>query len=76
LISERSYNIGAVGSSSSVHYKEPKQEGLAANIGAGFKIRIARQLAFEIEATSYITDVDKPERLINLYGTAGVRLFI
>lgn len=72
---ERSYFFTLAGDSNFTFTKEPKQKGISANLGVGFRVRAARSLALEVEAFAYGLDVDKPEPLVNLYGTVGIRLF-
>ena len=73
---ERSYYYQADATSDASYQKEPKQLGISGNLGAGFRIRLANALAFEVEAFAYGIDVHKPNPLINWYGTVGVRLFL
>lgn len=73
---DRSYYFTANGSSSSTLFREGRQNGISANVGLGFKIRIAKQLAFEVEAFGYSIDIKKPNPLINLYGNIGIRLLL
>jgi hypothetical protein len=73
---ERSYYYRVTGDVDATFAREPKQKGVSANVGIGFRLRIARAVAFEIEMFGYGTDVDKPNPLVNLYGTAGIRIFL
>lgn len=73
---ERSYYVLPTGASSSVYLKEPTQKGVSGNLGLGFRIRIASSFAFEVEAFAYAIDIDKPNPLVNIFGSAGVRLFL
>ncbi len=59
-----------------VKIQDDKLKGIAVNAGAGFRIRIARALAIEIEAFAYARDPHKPNPLIDIYGNAGVRIFL
>lgn len=70
----RHYKLTA--GSTTVSVEEPKSNGVSGNLGAGFRIRIARSIAFEIEAFGYGQDVHKPNPLVNLYGSAGIRIFM
>lgn len=72
----RSYYFTDTASSVSDYYAEPKQTGISANCGLGFRLRLAKRLALELELFAYAVDIDKPNPLPNLYGTAGVRIFI
>jgi hypothetical protein len=76
LESKRSYYFTLSGENDSIFHSEPKETGISANVGLGFRLIIAKALAFEIEVFGYAMDVDKPQPLVNLYGTAGVRIFI
>lgn len=73
---ERSYYVLPAGSPTSVYLKEPTQKGVSGNLGLGFRIRIAAAFAFEVEAFAYAIDIDKPNPLVNIFGSAGVRLFL
>lgn len=73
---ERSSYFVLDGSESSTYFKEPKQLGVSANVGAGVRVRIADAFALELELFGYGVDIHKPNPLLNLYATAGVRLFI
>jgi len=73
---ERSYYFTESNSSFSDYYSEPKQLGISANAGVGFRLRLAKSLAFEVEAFAYAIDIQKPNPIPNLYGTAGLRIFI
>ncbi len=73
---ERSYYVLPSGASSSVYWKEPTRKGVSGNLGLGFRIRIASAFAFEVEAFAYAIDIDKPNPLVNIFGSAGVRLFL
>ena len=73
---DRSYYFQVSGVDAVEYAKEPKQAGVSGNLGLGFRLRIARALAFEVEAFGYGIDVDKPNPLVNLYGTCGIRIFL
>lgn len=73
---DRSYYFQVSGVDAVQYAKEPKQAGVSGNLGLGFRLRIARALAFEVEAFGYGIDVDKPNPLVNLYGTCGIRIFL
>jgi hypothetical protein len=73
---ERSYYYRVTGDAEASFAREPLQKGISANVGIGFRLRIARAVAFEIEMFGYGTDVDKANPLVNLYGTAGIRIFL
>jgi hypothetical protein len=72
----RSYYFTQAGSSTSSYYSEPKQSGISANGGIGLRLRLAKNLALELELFAYGVDVQKPNPLINYIGTAGVRIFM
>lgn len=72
----RSYYFVLEGSDASSYFMEPAQKGVSANVGAGIRIRVAESFAMELEMFGYGMDVHKPNPLINIYGTAGVRIFI
>lgn len=76
LVTKRSYNFTDAGTSATTYYEEPVEKGVSGNVGLGFRWQIARRFAIEIEVFGYSTDIDKPNPLINLYGTAGVRVFL
>lgn len=73
---ERSYYYQVSGESTAPFFREPKKLGISGNLGLGFRIRIARAVAIELEVFGYGVDIDKPSPLVNLYGTAGIRLFL
>ena len=72
----RSYYFTPADLSSTTLFSDPTYKGISLNGGAGFRIRVARTLAFEIEVFGYAVDIQSPDRLINLYGTAGLRFYI
>ncbi len=74
--SNRSYYVTPLGSSSASLINEPITQGISANVGAGIRIRIAKTIALEIEAYGYGLDPQNPNPLINLYGNAGIRIFM
>jgi hypothetical protein len=74
--SNRSYYVTPVGSPSATLVSEPTTQGISANVGAGIKIRIAKSISIELEAYGYGLDPQKPNPLVNLYGNAGIRIFI
>jgi len=74
--SERSYYVRADEASAPVYITDPIQTGITANVGAGFRLRVARAIAFEVEAFAYGIDVHKPNPLVNVYGTVGLRIFL
>lgn len=76
LETERSYYLSETGVAPAIYVKEPKQLGVTGNLGLGFRIRIAKSLAFEIEAFAYGMNINKPNPLVDLYGTVGIRLFL
>lgn len=74
--SRRSYYVTAVSTTESSYMLEPVRTGVSVNAGAGFRIAIARALALELEAFAYAVDVHTPNPLINLFGSAGIRIFL
>ncbi len=76
LETERSYYLTSPSISAAIFTKEPKQLGFTGNLGLGFRVRLAKALAFEIEAFAYGMNIHKPNPLIDLYGTVGIRLFL
>lgn len=75
LVTERSYYFTPVSGTATL-YADPRRDGFSGNVGAGFRIRLMRSLAFEVEVFGYAMDVDQPNPLINLFGTVGIRIFI
>jgi outer membrane protein W len=75
-LSQRSYYFSPPDGSSAQYVAEPKQAGITGNVGLGFRLRVARRLAIEIEAFGYDLGLDQPNPLINWYGSAGIRIFI
>jgi len=73
---ERSYYLSETGSTVATYAKEPKQLGVTGNLGLGFRVRLARSLAFEVEAFAYGMNINKPSPLVDLYSTVGIRLFL
>lgn len=73
---ERSYYFTDAISSATVFVTEPKKRGVSINGGAGIRVRLTKQLALELEAFGYAMDIQTDNPLINLYGTAGVRLYL
>jgi hypothetical protein len=76
LVTERSYYVMDSTASASVFFKEPIRTGVTGNLGAGFRIRLANSFAFEVEAFAYGVDIHKPNPLINVFGSVGVRIFM
>ena len=73
---ERSYYITQTSTGNTSFHTEPKKRGVSANLGLGFKLKLAKSIAFEIEVFAYSQDADKPRPLVNIYGTAGIRLYL
>lgn len=71
----RSYYIAEDGNPTST-YAQSKDTGISTNVGAGFRIRIAKSVAFEVEAYGYGINIQKPNPLINLYANAGIRIYM
>ncbi len=76
ITTERSYYVLADGAPNSIYLKEPTQTGISGNLGLGFRLRVASAFAFEVEAFAYAVDVDKPNPLVNVLGSIGIRLFL
>ncbi len=72
----RSYYFLDSGGSTSVYLKDPTRTGLSANVGLGFRLRIVDAFALEAEAFAYAVDVNRPNPLINVFGSVGIRIFI
>lgn len=72
----RSYYFLESGGSTSVYLKDPTRTGLSANVGLGFRLRIVDAFALEAEAFAYAVDVNRPNPLINVFGSVGIRIFI
>jgi len=72
---ERSYYFSSAGSE--VQYiREPKRTGITGNAGLGFRLMMARALAFEAEVFAYATDVHLPNSLIDWTSTVGIRFYL
>ena len=76
VITERSYYVRPDEVTPAVFREEPKQTGISGNLGVGFRVRLAKSLAFEAELFAYGIDVHRPNPLVNLYGTIGIRIFL
>lgn len=76
LSTERSYYFTLAGASDATYQQEPRQIGVSGNLGVGFRVNIGNSFAFEVEVFGYAVDIDKPNPLVNLYGTVGFRLFM
>jgi hypothetical protein len=76
VVTERSYYFLDSGGTTSIFLKDPVQTGISANVGLGFRLRIANAIALEVEAFAYGVNVHLPRPLINVFGTAGIRIFI
>lgn len=48
----------------------------SANGGLGFRVRLARSVGFEVEAYAYATEFNKPEPLIDWFGSVGFRFYL
>jgi hypothetical protein len=73
---ERSYYYLEPSSASLVLARDPSQSGISANGGIGLRLRLATSIALEFEVYGYVTDVTTKNPLLNLSGTAGIRIFI
>ncbi len=73
---KRSYYFLESGAPTSVYWQENPRRGVSANGGIGFRLRLAKSFAFEAEAFGYAIDIDKPDPLINMMGSIGVRIFM
>jgi hypothetical protein len=76
VVTERSYYFLDSGGTTSIFLKDPVQTGISANVGLGFRLRIANAIALEVEAFAYGVNVHLPRPLINVFGSAGIRIFI
>ncbi len=68
--SERTYSV------SGEFRRDGKVIGMSANGGLGFKIMVARSIAFETEGLAVATNVTKPNPLIDYYLTLGIRVYL
>lgn len=75
LVTNRSYYFTPTASVPTFYAGTP-ESGISGNLGLGFRVRLSKSAAFEIEAFAYSTDIDKPSRLINWIGTLGLRLML
>jgi hypothetical protein len=73
---KRSYYVTVPSAPAAYYLQEPVRTGISGNLGAGFRISVARALAFEVEAFAYGVDIHKPNPLINLFGSVGIRIFL
>lgn len=73
--SKRSYYVTLTGSTDAFYAQDPVQTGISGNLGAGFRVSVARAIAFEVEAFAYAVNIHKPDPLVNLFGSVGIRLF-
>lgn len=53
-----------------------KKYGPSANGGIGFRVKIGRSCAFEVEGYAYAQDIDKPHPLIDWTGSVGIRFYL
>lgn len=74
LQSTRTYTVSNYGIDNAVDAEDPKKTSVTGIAGAGFRLRLMRSLAFEIEAMAYVLDPDKPAPVIDWLGTAGIRV--
>jgi hypothetical protein len=72
----RSYYFLDASGTASVYLKDPTRTGVSANVGLGFRLRVADAFALEAEAFAYGVDVHKPNPLINVFGSVGIRVFL
>lgn len=75
VVTQRSYYVQANASSPAFYQQDPTDFGISGNLGLGFRLRVARAVAFEVEVFSYAMNLGKPNPLINLYATVGLRIF-
>lgn len=59
-----------------VNIELPKRTGIAGQLGAGFRWRVAKSAALELEFYGYSIDPHKAGALWDIYGTAGIRFYI
>jgi hypothetical protein len=76
IISRRQSYFTPNGSSTVYIMPDPKKSSITGNAGLGFRIRIGKNMAIELEAVGYATNLGQPSILIDLFGTAGIRIFI
>jgi hypothetical protein len=72
---KRSYYVTLNGATDSFFIPEPVQTGISGNLGAGFRVSVARAIAFEAEAFAYAVNIHKPNPLLNLFGSVGIRVY-
>lgn len=72
----RAYDITDLTQGVTEHDTEPMRTGIAGQVGLGFRWKVGRSAALEIEAFGYMIDPHKPGALLDIYGTAGLRFFL
>jgi len=73
---ERSYYYQEPTTNSMVLAHDPSQAGISANAGIGLRLRIAQSIALELELYGYAENITTSQPLLNINGTAGIRIFI
>lgn len=76
VTTDRSYYFLETGNPPSTYLRDPSRTGISGNLGVGFRLRIANAFAFEAEAFAYAVDIHKPNSLVNIFASVGVRLFM
>ena len=76
VVTRRSFYFTPQASSIATPLADPIQAAITGNLGLGFRLVIAKRLAIEIEAFGYASNITQPNPLLNLSGSAGVRLFL
>lgn len=72
---ERNYYFLETGETEYLFFTEPVQTGISINAGAGFNLKISDVIALELEAFAYAIDAHTNHPLINMLGSAGIRLY-
>jgi hypothetical protein len=75
-MTSRSYYVQADSTQPANYVHEPNDNQLSANLGAGLRIHVAQALALEVEAFAYGLNFNNPNPLVNVYGSAGIRIFL
>ena len=74
LETKRSYYLTA--GSETTYRTDPIRTGITGNLGLGFRIRLAKSIALEVEALAYASDVTKSVPIIDWSGNCGLRIFL
>src|SRR5690606_346002 len=73
---KRSYYFLEEDGDEPVFLRDPTQTGVSGNVGLGFRLKLANSVAFELEAFAYAVNIHRPNPLLNIFGSAGIRLFL